>query len=365
MTKRQSRFVIELDDQLDPAEKAPSHAPARRGPMASAIADNAESLKERQALEMRIRKENDDLAHHYIKLKEQGLVIELVPLDHIACSKLIRDRNLENDLELDDLVTSIRDQGLSNAIRAERAKDGRYELIQGYRRLQAYKRLWRETGDQRFSKMPVAVTPPGDELEASYRKMVDENLVRRDVSFAEMAELARHYARDPKTKESSADKAVSALFKSAAYQKRSYIRAFAELLDLIGDHISFPHLIPRNLGLDLRRSLADEQKLAELLTELNSQPKRSAETELDLLRRFAQTPRRQVDASALKPSPNAEETHLKQRSFTFDGPVESGRCVMRKGRFELLADRDFASVEQETMEEAIAAFFAVLTRSRS
>ena len=33
--------------------------------------------------------------------------------------------------------------------------------------------------------------------EVSYRRMVDENLVRKSVSFAEMANLARSYAIDP------------------------------------------------------------------------------------------------------------------------------------------------------------------------
>ena len=67
---------------------------------------------------------------------------------------------------------------------------------------------------------------PGDDLEALYRKMVDENLVRKDISFAEMAMLALDYAADPGTAVNDPEKAVAVLFKSAGYQKRSYIRTF-------------------------------------------------------------------------------------------------------------------------------------------
>ena len=366
MTKRKSRFAIDIaDDELGSETAPPSPALTRRGPMAAAIADNAESLKERRSLEEKIRLENDALAHEHVQLKNQGLVLELVPLDQIDCEKLIRDRNLGLDLDLDDLVLSIRELGLSNPIRAERKDDGRYELIQGYRRLEAYKRLLHETGEERFASIPVAAVAPGDALEASYRKMVDENLVRKDISFAEMAELARRYARDPGTPDISVDKAVTALFKAAAYQKRSYIRAFAELLELIGDHIRFPHLIPRNLGLDLRRSLGDEQKLTRLIDSLRNLPARAAEDELELLRRFAPPARRQTDAQTPPAVTSKAKPSRPQLAFAFAGPVQSGHCTAKEGRLELRADCDFAAVEPEAMEEAISAFFEVLNRPRS
>ena len=90
--------------------------------------------------------------------------------------------------------------GLSNPIRLEARADGRFELVQGYRRLSAYRELLDETGDaDRYGTIPAAVSQPGEDLEALYRQMVDENLVRKDISFAEMAMLALDYARDPGT----------------------------------------------------------------------------------------------------------------------------------------------------------------------
>lgn len=63
--------------------------------------------------------------------------------------------------------------------------------------------------------------------------MVDENMVRKDISFAEMAQLALHYAMDPLTEEHDPEKCGVILFKSAGYQKRSYIRNFIPLVEAL------------------------------------------------------------------------------------------------------------------------------------
>lgn len=364
MTKPRSKFALEIaDDELHSDQNSPPPALTRRGPMASAIADNADSLKERRSTQEKIRKENDELAHQHVRLKKLGLVLELVQLDWIDSDKLIRDRNVSRELELDDLVISIRELGLSNPIRAERTHDGRYELIQGYRRLEAFRHLWSETKDERFATIPVAMVPPGDDLEVSYRKMVDENLVRKDISFAEMAELARSYANDPQTPENDVNKAVTALFKAAPYQKRSYIRAFAELLQLIGDHIKFPHLIPRNLGLDLRRSLDDKNKLAKLIQTLAAASTHTADEEIDLLRQFSGLPSRKDGVDRIvEPKGSNKATRLRH-TFAFEAPEQSGRCIAVNGRLELRADRDFSSIEPQRIERAISAFFETLKKS--
>jgi len=367
MKKNQrSRFAIDIADDELGSDAAPIiPAPTRRGPMASAIADNADSLKERRSLEEKIRRENDELAHQHMELKKLGLILELVPLEKIDHDKLTRDRSLTLDLELDDLISSIRELGLCNPIRAELKDDGRYELIQGYRRLEAYHQLWLETKEDRFAKIPVATVPPGDDIEISYRKMVDENLVRKDISFAEMAELARNYANDPQTPEITVDKAVAALFKAAAYQKRSYIRAFAELLELIGNHVKYPHVIPRNLGLDLRRALEDNTKLADLMTSLDEAPDRTPDEELALIRQFAVVPRRPASTDESSGAVKKQKVRRAQRSFEFSAPAQTGHCTATKGRLELRANRDFSSIKPEMIEKAISAFFEVLNQPDS
>ncbi|RAX28851.1 UNVERIFIED_CONTAM: replication protein, partial [Escherichia coli] len=76
-----------------------------------------------------------------------GLVVDLVPLEAIDAYLLIRDRSRGPDPDLAELKTSIRESGLSNPIQVEPRGDGRYELVQGMRRLSAYRELLAETGD--------------------------------------------------------------------------------------------------------------------------------------------------------------------------------------------------------------------------
>jgi len=163
----------------------------------------------------------------------RALGARVIVVDVVA-EKLLRDRKPGPDPELEDLKNSIRDIGLSNPIRVEPREDGRFELVQGMRRLTAYRELLQETGDAQFRTIPAGIVPAGDPLETSYRRMVDENMIRKDISFAEMGLLARAYAEDPNNECKDIDKAVAVLFKSASYTKRSYIRAFAALMMQLG-----------------------------------------------------------------------------------------------------------------------------------
>ena len=226
MSKKRRMFDIDLPDDADETFSAEKVLPVvedaaiapRRGPMAAAIVENADSLRGREALAAQIRAENDALAHEHVRLKQQGLIVDLIPLDQIETYKLMRDRHKGFDEELGELVESIRDVGLSNPIRVEARSDGRYELIQGYRRIQAFTRLLEETGDaEKYARIPAGIMARGAELDTLYRRMVDENLVRKDISLAEMAQVAIEYAHDSRTDVTDPDKAVSKLFKSASY----------------------------------------------------------------------------------------------------------------------------------------------------
>ncbi|MBD3788273.1 MAG: ParB N-terminal domain-containing protein, partial [Sphingomonadales bacterium] len=287
--KKRRVFDIDLpEDEAFPAGKvAPEAGGARRSPMAAAISENAEALRDRRAVEDQIRAENDALAAEHVRMKKLGLIVDLVALEDIDTWKLIRDRVKGDDLELAELVASIRDLGLSNPIRVEPREDGRFELVQGFRRLAAYRQLLEETGDAaRWGKIPAGILPRGEDLEGLYRRMVDENLVRKDISFAEMAMLALNYARDPQTAEGDADRAVAELFKSAGYQKRSYIRQFIRVMDRLGDDLRFAQHIPRALGLKLATVLEERPELvAQIRAVLRDWDNRSVTDELEVLRR--------------------------------------------------------------------------------
>jgi ParB family chromosome partitioning protein len=57
--------------------------------------------------------------------------------------------------------------------------------------------------------------------------MVDENVMQKDRSFAEMAQAAIDYAGYPGTDANDLKADVARLFQSIPYSKRSYIRAVA------------------------------------------------------------------------------------------------------------------------------------------
>ncbi|WP_111430660.1 ParB N-terminal domain-containing protein [Rhodobacteraceae bacterium DSL-40] len=365
MSKRRRMFDIEMPDQEPetfPAGKSeppakPEAPAARRGPMAAAITETAVSVRERREVEDRIRAENDALAHEFVRLKKLGLAVELVPLEQVEARKLTRDRAAGPDEELSELKDSIQAIGLSNPIRVERRADGRFELIQGFRRLAAYRELLGETGDPaRFGAIPAAVSEAGDSLDALYRRMVDENLVRKDISFAEMAQLAREYAADPDTGENDPDKAVAVLFKSAGYQKRSYIRTFIRLVERLGAQLRFAPEISRALGLALvARMDEDPEVAARILDDLTGWEGRTAQDELAVLRRHARI--EEAAEPARVPAPAAPAAPAKpgraKTSFQFDRPEGRAKCTAAAGRLEVRLDRDFSTVDRRRLERAV------------
>lgn len=368
MSRKRRMFEIEMPE-ADHAPAFPAGKPEdvgqgdhRRGPMAQAISETVESSRDRARLESEIRAENDALAHEHVRLKRAGLITDLIPLDAIDSRKLVRDRAAGTDADLGELVASIREIGLSNPIRVEPAGQGRYELIQGWRRLAAYRQLLGETGDaETWGRIPAGIVARGDELDRLYRRMVDENMVRKDISFAEMAQLALHYANDPQTPENDPDKAVALLFKSAGYQKRSYIRSFIPLVEQLGSTLIHSQQIPRALGLALSQRLQDIPNLATAIkAELKDWGTRTDKDELDVLRRYAgqggdisAKAKQAVDhgdaGETAAPRPGKAKT-----TFQIARPQGSAKCTAANGRLEIRLPRDFSAVDRRKLEAAVA-----------
>lgn len=367
--KKRRVFDIDLPEEPEDtfpagkvAAKEAGDALPRRSPMAAAISENAEALRDRRALEDKIRAENDALAAEHVRMKKLGLMVDLVPLEAIESWKLIRDRVKGDDQELAELVASIRDLGLSNPIRVETREDGRFELVQGFRRLAAYRQLLEETGDaERWGRIPAGILPRGEDLEALYRRMVDENLVRKDISFAEMAMLALNYARDPHTAETDADRAVAELFKSAGYQKRSYIRQFIRVMDPLGDDLLYAQHIPRALGLKLSAALEDRPELAaQLRAVLRDWDTRSVADELEVLRKAvgdeAETLGQAPAGANSKGEARGEARAAGRAKTTFqvNSALGTAKCTASNGRLEIKLDRDFSALDRRKLEAALA-----------
>lgn len=349
-------FDIDFPEETPAPSPVPSAEPSRRGPMASAISENAEALAERAALERSIREENDRLAHEHVRMKRDGLIIDLVPLQEISTEKLARDRTPDRDDDIEELKTSIKAIGLSNPIRVQATGDG-FELVQGFRRLTAYRELHAETGDESYARIPAGLIAEGDELERLYRRMVDENLVRRDISFAEMAMLANRYAADPATSASTVAEAVAALYGSAGRQKKNYIAHFASLMERLSEHLRFPEAIPRALGLELEKRFASGMlQPTDVVRTLKSVNPRTADEELAVLRGVTEdVPSPKEPRSRRKSRPGAKTTLRLQR--------KSGglmKCTAADGKLELRGDADFSAVDRATLEAALSGFLEAI-----
>ncbi|MCB4457979.1 ParB/RepB/Spo0J family partition protein [Leisingera sp. McT4-56] len=359
------RRVFDIDFTPDTAAvpagtvpEAPAEKPAvsRRGPMATAISENADALRTRAEAEEKIRAENDRLAHEFVRLKKLGLMVDRIPIGRIGATKLIRDRREGRDPDLDELKASIKSIGLSNPIRVEENEDGSYELIQGYRRLRAYLELLRETEDEAYEHIPAGLVAKGDTLQSLYRRMVDENLVRRDISFAEMAQLALRYAEDEGTRAKTLEDAVNDLYASAGRQKKIYIRHFAQVLKAVGDALKYPEAIPRALGLELKKRLEADAMNAQVLRDALARVQPSTEeAELEVLRSFVEGKRKNAPRSPAAPRPGVAKTTLRCTV-----PAGTVRCQARDGKIEMAMERDFSGIDRHKLEDAIAAFFAAL-----
>jgi ParB family chromosome partitioning protein len=325
-------------------------------PKVGASVETGEANRQRAEVEPAIRSENDALAHEFVRLKKLGLITDMIYLDDIRVTKLVRDRSRRQDPELGDLMASLQAIGLSNPIRVEPAKGGGYELVEGWRRLAAYRRLLQETGDDRWSRIPASLVPAGETVESLYRRMVDENLVRKDISWSEMARLARAYAEDQVGGCEDLDQAVNLLFASANPQKRSYIRRFAFLLTRLEKHLEHPEAIPRALGLALAHRLEVQPELVTPIVEaLRREPRRTAEAELRLLQAFDAG-----EPPQISPRGNPGRGRPAKRGKTvLCLPLRVGevKCTAAPGKVELQLDRDFSTVERWRLEAAIAAFF--------
>lgn len=291
----------------------------------------------------------------------------LLDVEKISTRKLIRDRRtIAEDPDLANLKLSIQENGLFHPIRVS-AEGPPHELIQGWRRLSAFRALLTETRDAAYAQIPAILTRPGESVPALYRRMVDENLARKDVSFAEMGLLALAYADDPETGAEDLDKAVRTLFRSASYQKRSYIRAFAQLMRGLEKHLCFPEAIPRDLGLTLKERMADipglPGALARALDDLG--PHRSAQEERAVLRRFALTdpegaPDGPFDGDRIAPARQQAGHRGAETTLRLMRPLGEATCRARRGRLEIRGPEDFAAFPPIALERALAAFYRAL-----
>jgi ParB family chromosome partitioning protein len=319
-----------------------------RGPMGVAVREAAQSLGEATEAKLEQRRQNAEDAKEFRAAREAGRVLVSIPLDRVRTDALPRDR-MDLDAvavsdEIEELKASIRARGQKEPIEVWRDGDV-YQLKKGWRRLTALTQLLSETGDQRFAEVVARVAGTEGRLDR-YIDMVEENVVREDLTFAEMAQVAIQAGEDPGV-EGDAEAMVGRLYASLHKMKRSYIRAFVTLLSEVGDVLAVPRAVSRDLGVEVARILkAGQGDLSALRGALAAAV--TVDDQAAVLSAFAESgapskPRR-------KPSP--------KRKFEFH--VGDVKVTARQRECRIVSRVDFTEVPRDRLEQAVRAFTRVL-----
>ncbi|WP_370584795.1 ParB/RepB/Spo0J family partition protein [Paracoccus sp. IB05] len=352
MTSKGNRFGISPAD----LPSAPTRRSREPGPMGVAVRESAASAQEASEGLIEQRRQNATDAKELRAAREEGRVLVALPLDQIASDALPRDR-LDLDMvaigdEMDELKASLRERGQREPVEVFIDASGAYQLKTGWRRLTALRQLSTETSDPRFATILARVTVAGPDRAELYVDMVEENVIRQDLTFAEMAQIAVQLAQDPQAGINGTDEAVSRLFRSLHKVKRAYIRSFVTLVSSLGETLVFPKAVPRDLGVDVARRLVSlgEDSVADLRGRLAAAA--SAEDQTAVLRAFLVAPDGGVARSS---RPAAAE----RQKYEFH--VGESKVTARKGEFRIKSAIDFASVERRVLERAVKAFHAALS----
>lgn len=339
---------------FEPLEAA-SVKPRKRevGPMGAAVREAAGSLAESTETLVEQRRQNASDAKAFRTAQGEGRVLEVLRVDDIRTDDLPRDRidltATAGSDEMEELKASIRARGQKEPIEVFRAGQ-EFQLKKGWRRLTALKQLWQETGDTRFAVVTARVSPgPADRIDL-YIDMVEENVIREDLSFAEMAQVAITAAGDSGLDGQGPDVLVGRIFASLHKMKRSYIRSFVFLLQELGDVLPYPKAISRNLGVEVARRIQASPEAAQHLRDALASV-RSADEQVDVLSRFFASP---VDRGA--PGRAADQ----KKAVKYEFHVGAAKVTARKGECRILSDTDFSSIDRKRLQSAIEAFHRVL-----
>ncbi len=324
------------------------------GPMGAAVREAAESLQETTEAKVEQRRQNAEDAKKFRAAEAEGRVLVTVPLAEVSTSDLPRDR-LELDAvaasdEMEELKSSIRERGQKEPIELYRDAAGGLQLKKGWRRFTALSQLWAETQDDKFATVIARLEAGEGDRIGRYVDMVEENVVRENLTFAEMAQVAITAARDEGVEGDEADAMVQRLYGSLHKTKRSYVRAFVYLLEELGDALKWPKSVSRNLGVDVSRGLRAGQGADELKAELQGCFEETEQARV--LSEYVARLDKSAPGKAKARAPKAQEK--------FEFRVGGLKVTARKGECRIVGKDDFAAVPKDRLERAIKAFEAAL-----
>ncbi|MGR3609956.1 MAG: ParB/RepB/Spo0J family partition protein [Sulfitobacter sp.] len=222
-------------------------------PIAKVAAEAAQAAPMQSAQDRARAAQDAAEAERYRAALAAGLLVQDIPLSQIAADATVRDRLSEDSEAMDELKASLETSGQRLPIELyplEASENGvpKFALISGFRRLSALRLLFGETGDERYATAKAIVRDVPDPGQA-YLAMVEENEIRSDLSHYERGCIAVMAAGQGAY--ASTEEAVDALLATGSKAKRSKIRSFAELHEVLGDLLAFPTHLSERQGLRL------------------------------------------------------------------------------------------------------------------
>lgn len=350
MSVGKSRFDLPSADDYNAAPDVRR----RSGPMGAAGREVGESVASATEAQVEVRRRNASEAREYREAREAGRVLSVLQLDEVRTDGLPRDRLDLDDVasaeEMEELKSSMRARGQREPIEVYIDQDRRYQLKKGWRRLAALRALLSETGERRFSTVVARISPADEDRVSLYVDMVEENAVRQDLTFAEMAAVAIKAAEDSAAGLADVDDAVARLYVSLHKTKRSYIRQFAALLESLGDALAWPKAIGRDLGVDAARVLKSRPDLIPVVRARLAMAATAEEQNAALAWLLSAR-----EAASEAP---ASGSNGGRRKYEFHHA--SVQVTAREGECRIKGDTDFASIPRVRLEAAVAAFLAKL-----
>ncbi|MBS1301756.1 ParB N-terminal domain-containing protein [Loktanella sp. SALINAS62] len=213
--------------------------------------------------------------------RNEGRLIQRLPLHLIDADHLVRDRIAADADEMTVLKDSIRERGQQTAIEVVALEGGRFGLISGWRRLGALRDLMFDTKDPAFETILAIVRTPSDAADA-YVAMVEENEIRVGLSFYERARIV---ARSVDKGVFGSDRvALAQLFASVSRSKRSKIGNFVGLVRALDPVLRHPTDLTERSGLALAQALDADPALTDRLADaLSREPARDAAQEARII----------------------------------------------------------------------------------
>lgn len=258
--------------------------------------------------------------------RSTGRLIQVLSLEDIDTAYLVRDRIVTESDDLESLVSSLRVRGQQTAIEVvDYGNDHvpRYGLISGWRRVAALKILAKE--DDKFGKIQALIRVPENASDA-YIAMVEENEIRVGLSFYERARIVVKSMDAGVYTDLKA--ALQGLYQNVPRAKRSKIKSFVTIVQVLDGELRFPSHIGEKFGLQLARFCQEYggQEIVDVLRDVRPD---TASEELDVLRRAM---------TITSPKPNAAEVatfqsvkfNLKASRITISGADEEMFRALQK-----------------------------------